>query len=68
MFGFFAGFYRWFPKATGIMLRERLGKLHFVLLVIGANTTFIPFFFLRERRADQRREPPGGQRAGHGQR
>ena len=28
------------------MLRERLGKLHFVLMVIGANTTFIPFFFL----------------------
>ena len=46
VFGFFAGFYLWFPKATGIMLRERLGKLHFVLLVIGANTTFIPFFFL----------------------
>jgi cytochrome c oxidase subunit I len=46
VFGFFAGFYLWFPKATGIMLREGLGKLHFVLLVIGANTTFIPFFFL----------------------
>ena len=46
VFGFFAGFYLWFPKATGIMLRERLGKLHFVLMVIGANTTFIPFFFL----------------------
>jgi cytochrome c oxidase subunit 1 len=46
VFGFFAGFYLWFPKATGIMLREGLGKLHFVLLVIGANTAFIPFFFL----------------------
>jgi cytochrome c oxidase subunit 1 len=46
VFGFFAGFYFWFPKATGIMLREGLGKLHFVLLVIGANMTFIPFFFL----------------------
>ena len=46
VFGFFAGFYLWFPKVTGIMLRERLGKLHFVLMVIGANTTFIPFFFL----------------------
>jgi cytochrome c oxidase subunit I len=46
VFGFFAGFYLWFPKATGRMLSERLGKLHFVLLVIGANTTFIPFFFL----------------------
>jgi cytochrome c oxidase subunit I len=46
VFGFFAGFYLWFPKATGIMLREGLGKLHFVLLVIGANMTFLPFFFL----------------------
>ncbi len=46
MFGFFAGFYLWFPKATGLMLRERLGKLHFTLMVIGVNTTFIPFFIL----------------------
>ncbi len=46
VFGFFAGFYLWFPKATGIMLNERLGKLHWLLMVIGANTTFIPWFFL----------------------
>ncbi|MBV9446497.1 MAG: cbb3-type cytochrome c oxidase subunit I [Streptosporangiaceae bacterium] len=48
-FGFMAGFYLWFPKATGVMLREGLGKLHLVLLVIGTNTTFIPFFFLGMR-------------------
>lgn len=46
MFGFFAGFYLWFPKATGIMLGERLSKLHFVLMVIGTNVTFVPFFIL----------------------
>ncbi len=46
VFGFFAGFYLWFPKATGIMLNERLGKLHFLLMAIGANTTFIPWFIL----------------------
>jgi cytochrome c oxidase subunit 1 len=46
VFGFFAGFYFWFPKATGYMPSERLGKLHFVLMVIGVNTTFIPFFLL----------------------
>lgn len=46
VFGFFAGFYLWFPKATGIMLGERLGKVHFWLMVIGVNTTFIPFFIL----------------------
>ncbi len=28
------------------MLRERLGKLHFVLMVIGTNLTFFPMFFL----------------------
>jgi cytochrome c oxidase subunit 1 len=45
-FGFLAGFYLWFPKATGIMLNERLGKLHWVLMVIGTNAAFIPMFFL----------------------
>jgi cytochrome c oxidase subunit I len=46
VFGFFAGFYFWFPKATGYLLNERLGKLQFVLQVIGTNTTFLPWFFL----------------------
>ncbi|MGE5285921.1 MAG: cytochrome c oxidase subunit I [Micromonosporaceae bacterium] len=46
VFGFFAGLYFWFPKATGIRLSEALGKLHFVLMVIGTNVTFLPFFGL----------------------
>ena len=45
-FGLFGGIYYWFPKITGAMLRERLGKLNFVLMVIGANVTFFPMFFL----------------------
>jgi cytochrome c oxidase subunit 1 len=45
-FGFFAGLYFWFPKATGIMLSERLGRLHFVLMVIGTNVAFLPMFGL----------------------
>jgi cytochrome c oxidase subunit 1 len=45
-FGLLAGFHYWFPKATGAMLREGLGKLSFWLLVIGANVTFFPMFFL----------------------
>lgn len=45
VFGFFAGFYYWFPKATGRLLDERLGKTHFWLMVIGTNVTFIPMFF-----------------------
>jgi cytochrome c oxidase subunit I len=46
VFGLFAGIYFWFPKATGIMFSERLGRLHFVLLVIGTNVTFGPMFGL----------------------
>lgn len=46
IFGFFAGVYHWFPKLTGAMLRERLGKLQLLLMVIGTNATFFPMFFL----------------------
>ena len=46
LFGAFAGFYYWFPKVTGAMLRERLGRVHFVLMVIGANLTFFPMLLL----------------------
>ena len=45
-FGLFAGIYYWFGKATGAVLREGLGRLHFVLLVIGTNLTFFPMFVL----------------------
>jgi cytochrome c oxidase subunit I len=45
-FGLFAGIYLWFGKATGVMLREGLGKLHFALLVLGTNLTFFPMFAL----------------------
>jgi cytochrome c oxidase subunit 1 len=46
LFGAFAAVYYWFPKVTGAVLREGLGKLHFALLFIGANLTFFPMFFL----------------------
>jgi cytochrome c oxidase subunit I len=46
IFGFFAGVYHWFPKITGARLREGLGKVHFVLLAIGANMTYLPMFFV----------------------
>jgi cytochrome c oxidase subunit 1 len=48
IFGFFAGFYHWFPKITGARLREGIGRVHFVLLAIGTNMTFLPMFFLGE--------------------
>jgi cytochrome c oxidase subunit 1 len=41
VFAMFAGFYFWWPKFTGRMLDERLGKLHFWLLFIGFHTTFL---------------------------
>jgi cytochrome c oxidase subunit 1 len=46
VFGLFAAAYYWWPKVTGFMLRERLGKLHFWLLVVGTNVTFFPMFLL----------------------
>lgn len=38
----FSGFYHWFPKMTGRMINENLGRLHFVLTFIGLNLTFLP--------------------------
>jgi cytochrome c oxidase subunit 1 len=40
LFTLFGGIYYWFPKATGKMLSETLGKWHFWLLVIGFHLTF----------------------------
>ncbi|HEY7211991.1 MAG TPA: cytochrome c oxidase subunit I [Bryobacteraceae bacterium] len=45
IFGLFAGMYYWFPKATGRLLSDKLGKWHFWLLCIGFNMTFIPLHF-----------------------
>ncbi len=41
VFSTFAGFYYWWPKFTGRMLDERLGKLHFWLIFIGFHITFL---------------------------
>jgi cytochrome c oxidase subunit I len=46
VFGLFAAVYHWFPKVTGAMLRERLGKLQLVVMMVGTNLTFFPMFFL----------------------
>jgi cytochrome c oxidase subunit 1 len=40
LFGIFAAFYYWYPKITGRMLGERLGKLHFWLFFIGFHVCF----------------------------
>ncbi len=41
VFATFAGIYFWFPKMTGRMLNEPLGKLHFWTTFIGFHTTFL---------------------------
>ena len=44
--GILAGFYYWFPKVTGRMLNDNLGKLHFWLVMLGSNLTFFPMHIL----------------------
>ena len=46
LFTIFAGIYYWFPKMTGRMYNERLGKIHFWLTFIGFNATFFPMHWL----------------------
>ncbi len=41
VFAMFSGFYFWWPKFTGTMLNERLGKIHFWTLMVGFHTTFL---------------------------
>ena len=41
VFAFFGGVYYWFPKLTGRMLNDRLGKVHFWTLFIGFHVTFL---------------------------
>jgi cytochrome c oxidase subunit 1 len=42
IFALFAAFYYWFPKMTGRMYNERLGKMQFWLMLISFNITFFP--------------------------
>jgi cytochrome c oxidase subunit I len=44
--GIFAGLFYWFPKMTGRMLDERLGKLQWLLMFVGANLAFFPMHLL----------------------
>src|SRR3984885_4912021 len=46
VFTIFAGFYYWFPKMTGRMFDDRLGKLHFWSTFIFFNLTFGPMHII----------------------
>jgi len=46
VFALFAGFYYWFPKMSGRMYNELLGKLHFWVFFVGVNVMFFPMHFL----------------------
>jgi cytochrome c oxidase subunit 1 len=46
LFPLFGALYLWFPKITGRMLSERLGRWHFWLFFVGVNVTFFPMHIL----------------------
>jgi len=46
VFAIFAGWYYWFPKITGYMYSETVGKLHFWVTFVGVNLVFFPQHFL----------------------
>ena len=46
VFGGFAGIYYWYPKMTGRMLREGLGKASFWFMFVGFWVTFLPQYLL----------------------
>ena len=46
VFTIFAGIYHWFPKMTGRMYDERLGRVHFYLTLVGMLGTFVPMHWI----------------------
>src|SRR5437868_5890998 len=46
VFTIFAGWYYWFPKMSGYMYNETIGKVHFWLTFVGVNLVFFPQHFL----------------------
>src|SRR5688572_22964905 len=44
IFALFAGIYYWFPKITGRMMNEALGRIHFVGSIVCMNIIFMPMF------------------------
>src|SRR5262245_3638580 len=57
-FGFFAGLYYLFPRVTGYRYYEPLGRIHFWLLFIGANTMLAAQVLVVARAAERLAEAP----------
>jgi cytochrome c oxidase subunit 1 len=54
VFAMFAGFYLWWPKLTGRMLNEKIGKWHFWTTFIGFHTTFLVQHWIGMKNAPRR--------------
>ncbi len=46
LFALFAGVYYWYPKVTGRLMNETLGKIHFWISFVGMNGIFLPMFIM----------------------
>ncbi len=66
IFALFAGVYYWFPKATGRLMNETLGKIHFWGSFVMMNVIFMPFFIMGLHGVS-RRLYDGGATYSHGQ-
>ena len=66
IFAIFAGIYFWFPKVTGKMLNEKLGKIHFWFSLVFMNGIFFPMF-LQGIAGVSRRLADGGASYAHAQ-
>ena len=44
VFAIFAGTYFWFPKVTGRLLDEKLGRIHFAVTFVGCFCVFLPMY------------------------
>jgi len=66
IFALFAGIYYWFPKATGRIMSEKLGKLHFWPSLIAMNFVFFPML-IQGMKGVSRRLYDGGAQYAHAQ-
>lgn len=66
LFALFAGIYHWFPKLTGRMMDERLGRVHFWGSLVGMNVIFFPML-LQGLAGVSRRLFDGGMQYAHAQ-